>query len=167
MGLATAMITLTNPRMPELKPVEVEALADTGSVHLSIREHVRLQLRLEERDRKEACDPVRKTCRGPLQKPRWLRRRPRYGRSGSSWCDPDGGYGLSYSPEDKKDRCKSGHPEYCVLDRQVGMASKSPKTWPGRCGWEKRNKIRPRRDPLSSARNDRADGARLKTKRAR
>jgi|SRR6516165_3947143 clan AA aspartic protease len=53
MGLATAMITLTNPRMPELKPVEVEALADTGSVHLSIREHVRLQLRLEERDRKE------------------------------------------------------------------------------------------------------------------
>ena len=53
MGLATVMITLTNPRRPELNPVEVEALADTGSVHLSIPEHVRLQLQLEERDRKE------------------------------------------------------------------------------------------------------------------
>ncbi|HEY5792031.1 MAG TPA: clan AA aspartic protease [Chthoniobacterales bacterium] len=47
------MITLKNPRIPELQPVEVEALADTGSVHLCIPEHVRLQLRLEERDRKE------------------------------------------------------------------------------------------------------------------
>jgi clan AA aspartic protease len=33
--------------------VTVEALADTGSVHLVIPEHVRIQLRLEEQDRKE------------------------------------------------------------------------------------------------------------------
>jgi clan AA aspartic protease len=53
MGLITAMITLKNPRLPNLKPVEVEALADTGSLHLSIPEHIRLQLQLEEIDRKE------------------------------------------------------------------------------------------------------------------
>lgn len=53
MGLIGAMITLKNPRIPELQAVEVEALADTGSVHLCIPEHIRLQLRLEEYDRKE------------------------------------------------------------------------------------------------------------------
>ena len=53
MGLVTTMITLKNPRIPELQPMEVEALADTGSVHLCIPEHVRLQLRLEEQGRKE------------------------------------------------------------------------------------------------------------------
>ena len=47
------MITLKNPRLPDLEAIEVEALADTGSLHLSIPEHIRLQLRLEERDRKE------------------------------------------------------------------------------------------------------------------
>lgn len=31
----------------------VEALADTGSVHMVIPEHVRIQLKLEEQDRKE------------------------------------------------------------------------------------------------------------------
>ncbi len=53
MGLIAAMITLKNPRIPDLEAVEVEALADTGSVHLCIPEHVALQLKLEEKDRKE------------------------------------------------------------------------------------------------------------------
>ena len=52
-GLTTGMITLLNPRNPAVDPVTVEALADTGSVHLVIPEHVRIQLRLEEQDRKE------------------------------------------------------------------------------------------------------------------
>lgn len=52
-GLITVMITLKNPRIPELEPIEVEALADTGAVHLCIPEHIRVQLRLEEQDRKE------------------------------------------------------------------------------------------------------------------
>ncbi len=46
-------IRLTNPRLPSLAPVEVEALADTGALHLCIPEHVRIQLQLEEIDRKE------------------------------------------------------------------------------------------------------------------
>jgi len=53
MGLVNAMITLRNPRMPELSPVEIDALADTGAVHLCIPEHVRIQLELEEIDKKD------------------------------------------------------------------------------------------------------------------
>ncbi len=44
------MITLRNPRYPELEPVEVEALADTGAVHTVIPERIALQLRLEKYD---------------------------------------------------------------------------------------------------------------------
>jgi len=53
MGLVFAMLTLKNPRRPDTASVEVEALADTGSVYLSIPEHVRLQLNLEEQSQKE------------------------------------------------------------------------------------------------------------------
>ena len=42
------MLSLRNPRFPDLSPLEVQALADTGSVHLCVPEHVALQLRLEE-----------------------------------------------------------------------------------------------------------------------
>ena len=44
---------MKNPRKGGLLPVEVEALADTGAVHLCIPDHVRIQLGLEEIDRKE------------------------------------------------------------------------------------------------------------------
>jgi clan AA aspartic protease len=54
MGLVAAKITLRNPRKPELAAVETDALADSGSVHLCIPEHVRIQLELEEIDKKEA-----------------------------------------------------------------------------------------------------------------
>ena len=53
MGLVNALLLLKNPRKPALSPVEVEALADTGAVHLCIPDHVRIQLELEEIDRKE------------------------------------------------------------------------------------------------------------------
>jgi len=54
MGLVTTKIILKNPRDSKIKPVEVDALVDTGSVHLCIPEHVRLQLKLEEISRKDA-----------------------------------------------------------------------------------------------------------------
>ncbi len=54
MGLGNAEITLRNPKNPGLAPVKVAALADTGSLHLCIPEHVRIQLELEEIDKKEA-----------------------------------------------------------------------------------------------------------------
>ncbi len=53
MGLANAKIELRNPRMPDLTPLEIDALADTGAVHLCIPEHVQIQLKLDEIDKKE------------------------------------------------------------------------------------------------------------------
>ena len=52
MGLTNAHIQLRNPRLPELEPVEVDALADTGAVHLCIPSHIQIQLGLEEIDKK-------------------------------------------------------------------------------------------------------------------
>jgi len=52
MGLVNTKIRLCNPRLPELEPVAVEALADTGAVHLCIPLHIQIQLRLEEIDKK-------------------------------------------------------------------------------------------------------------------
>ena len=53
MGFVNARITLRNARNPALEPVEVEALADSGAVHLCIPEHIRFQLKLEQQDNKE------------------------------------------------------------------------------------------------------------------
>jgi clan AA aspartic protease len=53
MGLVNAKVSLKNPRKPELQPVEVDALADSGSVHLCIPSHVQIQLGLEEISQKE------------------------------------------------------------------------------------------------------------------
>ena len=49
----TANLILSNPREPALAPIEVAALADTGSVFLCIPEHVRIQLKLEALERRE------------------------------------------------------------------------------------------------------------------
>jgi clan AA aspartic protease len=54
MGLTNAKIQLRNPRRPELEPVEIDALADTGAVHMCIPPHIQIQLELEEIDKKEA-----------------------------------------------------------------------------------------------------------------
>jgi clan AA aspartic protease len=54
MGLTRAKLVLSNPRRPELQPVEIDALADTGAVHLCIPVHVQIQLNLQECERKEA-----------------------------------------------------------------------------------------------------------------
>ena len=54
MALVYGKIILRNPRQPELEPVAVEALADSGLIHLCVPDHVRIQLNLEEIDKKEA-----------------------------------------------------------------------------------------------------------------
>ena len=53
MGLTNAKLSLRNPRKPSLASVEVDALADTGAVHLCIPSHIQIQLELEEIDQKE------------------------------------------------------------------------------------------------------------------
>lgn len=50
MGLVYTDITLKNPRMPELTPMRVRALADTGAVHMCIPPQIALQLGLETLD---------------------------------------------------------------------------------------------------------------------
>jgi len=83
MGLVTAKLILRNPRKPELQPVENDALADTGSVHLCIPAHVQLQLELEEIDKKEVtlADGVRKFV--PYVGPVELRFKNRIGFAGA------------------------------------------------------------------------------------
>lgn len=71
MGLVFTMLILRNPRRSDTHEVQVEALVDTGSVYLSIPEHVRLQLNLEEQAKKEVtlADGSRKMVSyvGPIE----------------------------------------------------------------------------------------------------
>ena len=53
MGLVYAKIKLSNPQKLKLAPIEVEALVDSGAVHLCIPKHIQLQLQLKEDDQKE------------------------------------------------------------------------------------------------------------------
>ena len=53
MRLTNAKIELRNPSKPKLKAVVIDALADTVAVHLCIPEHVQIQLKLDEIDKKE------------------------------------------------------------------------------------------------------------------
>jgi clan AA aspartic protease len=53
MGVIHTTVQMTNPRKPELRPVDVEVLVDTGAVHFCIPEHIALQLELEEFDKRE------------------------------------------------------------------------------------------------------------------
>ena len=42
-----------NPRLPDLEPLKVEVIADTGTMHLCIPEHVCLQLKLDTLEQRE------------------------------------------------------------------------------------------------------------------
>lgn len=83
MGIVTARLQLTNPRDPSLASIEVEALADTGSVFLCIPEHVRLQLGLQILEQREVklADGSRATY--PYVGPLVLRFKNRTGFAGA------------------------------------------------------------------------------------
>lgn len=53
MGHVFADIELSNPRQPELTPMKVSALADTGALMLCIPEHIALQLNLQTESMRE------------------------------------------------------------------------------------------------------------------
>jgi clan AA aspartic protease len=53
MGYCHAEIMLSNPRLPNLKTLSVRAMADTGALTLCIPEHVRVQLQLDEVEKRE------------------------------------------------------------------------------------------------------------------
>lgn len=83
MGLTNAKIQLRNPRLPELGAMEIEALADTGAVHLCIPAHVQMQLKLDAVDEKEVtlADGSRKLV--PYVGPIELRYQNRLGFAGA------------------------------------------------------------------------------------
>ena len=64
MGLVYASLTLSNPREPELSPVEAQALTDTGALLLCIPQHIAIQLRLEQVGEREVtiADGTKKVC---------------------------------------------------------------------------------------------------------
>ena len=47
MGLVYSKIKLSNPRKPDLRPIEVTSLVDSGAIHLCIPESIAFQLELE------------------------------------------------------------------------------------------------------------------------
>jgi hypothetical protein len=47
MGHIFASIELSNPRKPELRPMSIRALVDTGALMLCLPEHIALQLDLQ------------------------------------------------------------------------------------------------------------------------
>jgi len=53
MGITRTTLTLANPSDASLAELELSALADTGAMHLCIPEHVAVQLRLAELEKRE------------------------------------------------------------------------------------------------------------------
>ena len=78
MGLVNASFILKNPRRPDLDPVEVEALADSGAVHLCIPESARDRLALEVSDHKEVTLADGSKKRVPYAGPIEVRFNPTY-----------------------------------------------------------------------------------------
>ena len=83
MGLTNGKLLLKNPRLPGLKGVKINALADSGAVHLCIPEAVRGRLKLEAIDEKEVtlADGSRK--RVPYVGPIEVRFKNRVGFAGA------------------------------------------------------------------------------------
>lgn len=71
MSLVYADISLRNPRDVELRPLNVRALVDTGSMHLCIPQHVAIQLKLETLYEREVtiADASKRMCPyvGPIE----------------------------------------------------------------------------------------------------
>lgn len=53
MGITLAVLRLANDARSDLEEMDVEALVDTGALHLCIPEHVALQLQLKDRGVRE------------------------------------------------------------------------------------------------------------------
>jgi clan AA aspartic protease len=53
MGMIIADIELANPRKPDLQPLLVQALVDTGAMTICIPDHVAVQLQLEKIETRE------------------------------------------------------------------------------------------------------------------
>ncbi|NPV01419.1 MAG: clan AA aspartic protease [Brevinematales bacterium] len=83
MGIVNAALELRNPKKPELSPVNVNALADTGSVYLCLPEHVAVQLEIETVSDKEVTLADGSSKLVPYAGPVEIRFKNRVGFSGA------------------------------------------------------------------------------------
>lgn len=83
MGLVIAKLVLKNPLLRRLAAVKVDALADSGAVHLCIPERIRAQLRLEAIDVKVVTLADGSTKRVPYVGPIEVRFKNRVGFAGA------------------------------------------------------------------------------------
>lgn len=135
MRLVNATIELRNPRERDLEPLTIEALADTGAVHLAIPEHVRLQLRLEANHEKEVVLADGSRVLVPYVGPIEIRFKNRVGFAGALVMGerallgaiPDGGHGPRRGAAGTARRRQSRQPEHRDVDRDVAMTRRS--TW--------------------------------------
>jgi clan AA aspartic protease len=71
MGLIRTTITMKNPSVPGLEPVQARALVDTGAITMCVPPHIALQLQLQEVEKREVtvADGRRQLVpyAGPLQ----------------------------------------------------------------------------------------------------
>lgn len=98
MGLTTATFKLSNPRKPDLLPVEIKALADTGALHLCIPEHIAIQLDLKEAEKREVTladgSKQKVSYVGPIQM-------EFMNRKGFNWRNSNGRYGFGRDSKNK------------------------------------------------------------------
>jgi clan AA aspartic protease len=67
--LIRGSVSIANPTRPELVPLPVSALADSGAVHLCIPEHLAIQLELTELERREVVLADGRRCTVPYVGP--------------------------------------------------------------------------------------------------
>ena len=53
MGLIRTKLRLSNPANQTVQPIDVEALVDSGAMHLCVPSHIAIQLKLQEREQRE------------------------------------------------------------------------------------------------------------------
>ncbi|MDP6042037.1 MAG: clan AA aspartic protease [Candidatus Latescibacteria bacterium] len=83
MGLVISKISLANPADTTVSSITVDALVDTGAVHLCVPEHVKIQLELQEIDQKEVTLADGSKVLAPYVGPIEIRFRNRVGFSGA------------------------------------------------------------------------------------
>jgi clan AA aspartic protease len=71
MGLIYTSLVLSNPLDGTLKPIETSSLVDSGALHLCVPEHIAIQLKLKELEKREVtvADGSKKLCSyvGPVR----------------------------------------------------------------------------------------------------
>lgn len=83
MGVIRTVFEFSNPLRPQLLPVQVDALINTGAVHLCLPEHLAIQLDLRELEKREVTLANGQRIRVPYSGPVEIRFKNRRGFTGA------------------------------------------------------------------------------------